>query len=156
MEVVKQSPNVSKNPIKPLGIVLHHSGGSYTSSVDWCLRKESKVTYHCMVDLNGDSTILAKDTQRAWHAGKSSFKGKNDCNNFMLGVSVSGDTNKRRLSEFEIESVAKWCVEKMKLWGFGIDWITTHREISPNRKNDVSIEAEKQIKDKIKSILGIS
>ena len=155
MEVIKQSPNVSNSPIKPLGIILHHSAGSYHSSVDWCLRKESKVSYHCIVDLTGDRTILAKDTQRAWHAGKSKFKGKNDCNTFMLGIAVTGDTNKRRLSEFEIESVAKWCVEKMKLWGFGIDWITTHREVSPGRKSDVSIEAEKQIKERISKLLNI-
>lgn len=155
MEVIKQSPNVSNNPIKPLGIILHHSGGTYKSSVDWCLRKESKVTYHCMVDLNGDRTILAKDTQRAWHAGVSKFNNKNDCNSFMLGISVSGDTNNRRLSEFEIESVARWCVEKMKLWGFGLDWITTHREVSPRRKSDVSVEAERQIKERIIKFLNI-
>jgi len=155
MEVIKQSPNVSKNPIKPLGIILHHTAGSYFSSVDWCLRKESKVTYHCIVDITGDRTILAKDTQRAWHAGKSSFKGRNDCNSFMLGIAATGDTNKRRLSEFEIESVARWCVEKMKLWGFGLDWITTHREVSLGRKNDVSAQAEKQIKERIVNILNI-
>ena len=155
MEVIKQSQNISKNPIKPLGIILHHTAGSYFSSVDWCLRKESKVTYHCIVDITGDRTILAKDTQRAWHAGKSSFKGKSNCNTFMLGIAVTGDTNKRRLSEFEIESVAKWCIDKMKLWGFGIEWITSHRVVSPGRKNDVSVEAEKQIKDCIIKLLNI-
>lgn len=149
MDIFKQTPNISKNPIKPTGIVLHHTAGSYGGSVSWCLDKVSKVSYHCIVDLNGDRTILAKDNQRAWHAGKSEFKGKKDCNTFMLGIAVSGDTNKRRLTQFEIESVAEWCVSKMKSLNINYDNITTHREISPGRKSDVSIEAEKQIKDQI-------
>jgi len=149
METFKQTPNISKNPIKPIGIVLHHSAGSYLGSVSWCLDPKSKVSYHCIVDLNGDRTILAKDNQRAWHSGKSSFKGKSDCNSFMLGISVSGDTNTRRLTDFEIDSVAEWCVSKMRLLNINFDNITTHREISPGRKSDVSIQAEKAIKDKI-------
>jgi len=128
---------------------LHHSAGSYLGSVSWCLDPKSKVSYHCIVDLNGDRTVLAKDNQRAWHAGKSSFKGKSDCNSFMLGISVSGDTNTRRLTDFEIDSVAEWCVSKMRSLNINFDNITTHREISPGRKSDVSIQAEKAIKDKI-------
>jgi len=149
MEVFKQTPNISKNTIKPIGIVLHHSAGSYIGSVSWCLDPKSKVSYHCIVDLNGDRTVLAKDNQRAWHSGKSSFKGKSDCNSFMLGISVSGDTNTRRLTDFEIDSVAEWCVGKMRSLNINFDNITTHREISPGRKSDVSIQAEKAIKDKI-------
>ena len=149
MEIFKQTPNISKNPIKPIGIVLHHSAGSYIGSVSWCLDPKSKVSYHCIVDLNGDRTVLAKDNQRAWHSGKSSFKGKSDCNSFMLGISVSGDTNTRRLTDFEINSVAEWCVSKMRSLNINFDNITTHREISPGRKSDVSIQAEKVIKDKI-------
>jgi len=152
METIKQTPNYG-GIIKPIGIVLHHTAGTYNSSVNWCLNQLSKVSYHAIVDLNGDFTTLAKDNQRAWHAGVSSFKGKKDCNSFMLGIAVTGDTNKRRLSEFEVETVAKWCVLKMKLYNFCIDWITTHREVSPGRKTDVSIDAENQILNKIKLII---
>jgi hypothetical protein len=44
----------------------------------------------------------------------------------MLSIAVSGDTSKRELTEEEIESVALWCVEKMKaiqLW----TWIWLQR-----------------------------
>jgi len=152
MEVFKQTPNISKSFMTPKGIILHHSAGSYIGSVSWCLDPKSKVSYHCMVDLNGDRTVMAKDNQRAWHAGKSSFKGKSDCNSFMLGISVSGDTNKRRLTDFEIESVAKWCIEKMKTHNFTIDWITTHEIVSPGRKTDVSESAYNDIIKKIISL----
>jgi N-acetyl-anhydromuramyl-L-alanine amidase AmpD len=71
----------------------------------------------------------------------------------MLGIAVSGNTNERELTEQETESVAEWCIRKMKSYGFGLDSITTHREIAPNRKNDVDHRAEKRIKDKILELL---
>jgi AmpD protein len=111
---------------------------------------KSRVSYHVIVDLNGVMTTMAEDTDRAWANGISSFKGKNDCNTFMLSIAVTGDTNNRRLLEKEIEAVATWCVEKMKKWGFGLDWITTHRVISPGRKNDVDVRAEQEIINRIK------
>ena len=87
METIRQTTNWKGN-IKPQGIILHHTAGSYIGSVSWCLDPESKVSYHCIVDLNGNYTTIAKDNQRAWHAGKSSFNGRKDCNSFMLGIAV--------------------------------------------------------------------
>jgi N-acetyl-anhydromuramyl-L-alanine amidase AmpD len=135
--------------MKPEGIVLHHTAGGYSGSVSWCLNAKAKVSYHCIVNTTGERTVLVPDNVRAWHAGVSSFKGKANCNNFLLGIAVSGNTNERELTNEETESVAEWCVRKMKSYGFGLDAITTHRAISPNRKNDVDSRAEKRIKDKI-------
>lgn len=152
-EIVNHSPNTS-GILKPEGIVLHHSAGSYTGTVAWILNPSSKVSYHCVVNTDGSRTVLVRDNKRAWHAGVSSFKGKQHCNQFMLGIAVTGDTNKRVLTLEEIESVAQWCVEKMKLYNFNIDSITTHREIAPKRKNDVDKRAEENIKNKIKELIN--
>jgi N-acetyl-anhydromuramyl-L-alanine amidase AmpD len=147
-----QTPNVSKQSIKPSGIVLHHTAGFYKGSVAWCMDTKSEVSYHYIVDITGNYTQLAIDTQRVWANGKSSFKGKNDCNSFMISIAVSGDTNKRRLLEAEIQTVALLCIEKMSIFGFGLDSITTHREISPGRKNDVDSRAKNEIIQRIKQI----
>jgi N-acetyl-anhydromuramyl-L-alanine amidase AmpD len=147
-EVFRNSPNSSRT-MKPEGIVLHHTAGGYSGSVSWCLNAKAKVSYHCIVNTTGERTVLVPDNVRAWHAGVSSFKGKANCNNFLLGIAVSGNTNERELTNEEVESVAEWCVRKMKAYGFGLDAITTHRHVSPTRKNDVDIRAEKRIKDKI-------
>lgn len=147
-ELFRNSPNSSRT-MKPEGIVLHHTAGGYSGSVAWCLNKDAKVSYHCIVNTTGERTVLVADNVRAWHAGVSSFNGKANCNNFLLGIAVSGNTNERELTEQETESVAEWCVRKMKAYNFGIDQITTHRAISPNRKNDVDSRAEKAIKSRI-------
>ena len=152
----KQTPNVSARKIEPKGIVLHHTAGSYKGSVNWVLQSRAKASYHCIVDTNGDRTILAKDNQRAWHAGRSSFKGRSDCNSFMLGIAVSGDTTKRELTDEEAKSVALWCVDKMKEHGFGLNDITTHREVSPGRKIDPDIRATEKIMHEIREVLNLN
>jgi len=151
-EIIKNSPNSSRI-LKPEGIVLHHSAGGYSGTVSWIMNRESKVSYHCVVSETGERTVLVPDNVQAWHAGVSSFKGKSSCNSFMLGIAVSGDTNRRELTEKETLSVAQWCVRKMKAYNFGIDQITTHRHVSPNRKNDVDTRAEKKIKEMIAELL---
>jgi N-acetyl-anhydromuramyl-L-alanine amidase AmpD len=151
-EIFRNSPNSSRTLV-PTGIILHHTAGAYAGSVSWCLNPQAKVSYHCIVNTNGERTILVPDNVRAWHAGVSSFAGRKHCNEFMLGIAVSGNTAQRELTEQEVESVAEWCVRKMKAYNFGIDRITTHRHVSPNRKNDVDQRAEKRIKDKIVEML---
>jgi N-acetyl-anhydromuramyl-L-alanine amidase AmpD len=153
-EIFKQTPNISRGRvITPTAIILHHTAGSFVGSVNWCLNSKSQVSYHCIVDVNGERTVLAQDTQRAWHAGVSEFKGRKDCNSFCLGVAVSGNTNARLLTQDEINSVAEWCVEKMRKFNIQIENVTTHREVSPGRKNDVDPRAEKAIKDRIMELL---
>ncbi len=154
-EIYKQTPNISLASITPIGVVLHHSCGSFLGSVDWCLRSMSKVSYHCIINLDGSRVQLAKDNQRAWHAGKSSFKGKSDCNGFMLGLAFSGDTNIRELTNDEINSAVEWILERIQKfnWPKDLSTITTHRAVSPGRKDDVDKRAEKVIIDALKKRL---
>lgn len=154
-EVFKPTPNVNSYRIKPEGVVLHHSYGSYESAIDWILRSESNVSYHCIIDVDGSRTSFADDDRRCWHAGKSSFMGRSSCNGFLLGLAFTGDTNTRELNKDEIASALEWLLPRFEKWGWPKDLstITTHREISPNRKNDVDSRAEQAILKALKQAL---
>ena len=154
-EVLKPSPNVSSSRIKPEGVVLHHSSGSYGGSVSWILKDVSNVSYHCIIDEDGSRTSFADDDRRCWHAGKSRFKGRGGCNGFLLGLAVSGNTKTRELSDDEVASAVEWLLPRFKKWGWPTDLstITTHREVSPGRKDDVDVRAEEKIKAALKAAL---
>tara|TARA_R100000951_G_C2621871_1_gene174752 strand:- start:496 stop:1230 length:735 start_codon:yes stop_codon:yes gene_type:complete len=154
-EVFKASPNVSSSRIKPEGVVLHHSSGSYGGSVSWICQSKSNVSYHCIIDTDGSRTSFADDDRRCWHAGKSRFKGRGGCNGFLLGLAVSGNTKTRELTDDEVASAVEWLLPRFEKWGWPKDLstITTHREISPGRKDDVDTRAEEKIKAALKAAL---
>ncbi len=154
-EVYKASPNVSSSRIVPEGVVLHHSSGSYNGSVSWILQDKSNVSYHCIIDKDGSRTSFAEDDRRCWHAGKSRFKGRGGCNGFLLGLAFSGNTKTRELTEDEIASAVEWLLPRFDKWDWPTDLstVTTHKEISPGRKDDVDSRAEQAILKALKAAL---
>ena len=154
-EVYKASPNVSSSRIVPEGVVLHHSCGSYNGSVSWIINDDSDVSYHCIIDKDGSRTSFANDDRRCWHAGKSSFKGRGGCNGFLLGLAFSDNTNKRELTKDEIASAVEWLLPRFKKWGWpkNLSTVTTHKKISPGRKDDVDSRAEAAILKALKEAL---
>lgn len=154
-EEFKPTPNKSRRKIKPLGVVLHHSCGNYTGGVSWILNPESDVSYHVLIDKDGKRTRFAYDDERAWHAGVSKFKDKRGCNDFMLGVSFTDDTNTRELTDAEVESAVEFIASRIVKynWPRDLTTITTHREVSPGRKDDVDTRAEKRVLDALRAKL---
>ena len=152
-ERVRPTPNKSTSKISPEGVVLHHSYGSYEGGVSWILNDSSNVSYHVLIDTDGKRTVFANDNERAWHAGKSSFKGRTGCNGFMLGVAFTIDTNSRELTDEEVASAVEYMVPRFEKWGWPEDLstITTHREVSPGRKTDPDIRAETKVLDALKA-----
>lgn len=136
-ETIRQTPNVSPRKIKPELIVVHHTDGSYSGSVAWCLNPTSKVSYHCIIARDGRRTVLAQPTQRAWHAGKSSWRGRNDCNSFSVGVAFEGNTYVKALGQDAIDSFLEYVLPIMRKHGIPSGHVTDHRTIAPKRKVDI-------------------
>ena len=142
-----RTPNVSAKPIKPEAVVLHHSGGSYAGGVSWIRNPKSRVSYHVLVAQDGRRTVFAEPTQRTWHAGFSSWRGKRDLNSWAIGAAFEGDTNKRELGEAEMASMAEYLVPLMKRYGLTLDDVTDHRTVSPERKDDLAAAELARFKD---------
>lgn len=144
--------------IKPQGVVLHHSCGSWNGDIGW-LTEDPKntvgVAYHCLVNRDGERVVFAGYTQKVRHAGVSSWRGRDYCNGFTLGVAVTGDTYSRTIGPQEADSVAEWVVTRLREFGLTEADITTHRAISPGRKNDPSPEAEKLILEAVSRRLAV-
>jgi N-acetyl-anhydromuramyl-L-alanine amidase AmpD len=136
-ETRTKTPNVSAKAITPQAIVLHHSGGSYAGGVSWIRNPQSRVSYHCLVAPDGRRTVFANPTQRTWHAGISSWRGKRDLNSWSVGASFAGDSYKEPITDDAMASMAEYLLPVMRQYGLTLDDVTDHRTVSPGRKDDL-------------------
>jgi N-acetyl-anhydromuramyl-L-alanine amidase AmpD len=132
-----KTPNVSPKAIVPKAIVLHHSGGSYAGGVSWIKSPQSRVSYHVLVAPDGRRTVFANPEQRAWHAGRSEWRGKRDLNSWSVGASFAGDTYKEPLTDAAMVSMAEYLAPIMERYRLTLDDVTDHRTVSPGRKDDL-------------------
>lgn len=137
-ETRTKTPNVSAKAIIPQAIVLHHSGGSYAGGVAWIKNPKSRVSYHCLVAPDGRRTAFAEPTQRAWHAGVSSWKGKRDLNSWSVGASFAGNTYDAPLTDEAMASMVEYLLPLIKKYGLSLNSVTDHRTVSPGRKDDLN------------------
>ena len=56
-----------------------------------------KVSAHFLIERTGILKQFVSTEDRAWHAGESSFNGKDNCNDFSIGIELEGTED----SEFE-------------------------------------------------------
>ncbi|MAJ80230.1 MAG: 1,6-anhydro-N-acetylmuramyl-L-alanine amidase AmpD [Porticoccaceae bacterium] len=95
-----------------------------------------KVSAHLYIDRNGVLTQYVPFGKRAWHAGKSSFQGEHDCNNFSIGIELQGSDH----VPFTDEQYSKICrVSRQIIKRYPtitMDRIVGHCDIAPDRKTD--------------------
>jgi len=137
-EITRLSPN--RDPAPPhegLGVLFHHSVSSFDETIALMLRPASKVSYHCLIGLDGTRCTLVPDRQIAWHAGASTFLGRSRCNDFLLGVAFAGDTNLAPLTDAQVASALEWLDRRWTKQAWTTDRMTDHRQVSPGRKDDL-------------------
>jgi N-acetyl-anhydromuramyl-L-alanine amidase AmpD len=132
----RPSPNQNARPgVKPDLIVLHGSEGTDAGDAAWLLNRDSKVSYHYLVQRTGAVLQFVQDAARAWHAGASSWKGRADCNNYSIGVALSirqGETP----TGAQYASLARLLDILMRGHAIPMNRVVGHYHVSPGRKTD--------------------
>jgi N-acetyl-anhydromuramoyl-L-alanine amidase len=73
---------------------------------------------------------------RAYHAGRSCFKGEAECNDFSIGVELEG-TDNTPYTDPQYDSLVRLTRALMRAYpGITRDRITGHEQIAPGRKTD--------------------
>ena len=95
-----------------------------------------KVSSHFLIERTGVLKQFVSTEDRAWHAGESSFKGEDNCNDFSIGIELEGTEN----SEFEkvqYSQLIKLTQTLMKKYPkINKERIVAHSLIAPGRKLD--------------------
>jgi len=97
---------------------------------------EMKVSSHALIQRDGSILQFVPFHKRAWHAGESSFQGRDACNDFSIGIELEGtDTDAFESRQYDqLASLIRGLEQTYPL--VTSDRVTGHSDIAPMRKTD--------------------
>lgn len=98
-----------------------------------------KVSAHVLIKRNGEVIQFVPFNKRAWHAGVSSYKGKNNCNDFSIGIELEGSDDDI-FEDIQYEQLS--LITSLLITEYDLitkDNIKGHSDIAPERKTDPGV-----------------
>ena len=98
--------------------------------------KDLRVSSHLLIDRKGRITQYVPFNLKAHHAGVSCFEGREQCNDFSIGIELEGcDDQRDEKCQYEIAAtVVKLLMQRFP--GIGRQDVVGHCDIAPGRKTD--------------------
>jgi AmpD protein len=97
------------------------------------------VSSHVLIRRDGELVQYVSFDKRAWHAGQSSYRGRERCNDFSIGIELEGmDTEAYDPAQYRAlaATILNLCDTYPAL---SLDRIAGHGDIAPGRKTDPGI-----------------
>lgn len=97
---------------------------------------ELKVSAHALIRRDGSVIQFVSCLDRAWHAGRSSFMGRDECNDYSIGIELEG-ADEVPYTEEQYRALARMARLVITAWPeVTPDRIAGHSDIAPGRKTD--------------------
>lgn len=100
---------------------------------DRLVEAATRVSAHFLIARDGVATQFVSCLDRAWHAGRSAFRGRERCNDYSIGIELEG-------SDFEPFADAQYGTLNALLAAlaaaFPLQAVAGHSEIAADRKTD--------------------
>jgi AmpD protein len=150
------SPNFGPRPggTEPELLVIHNIslppgeyGGDcierlFTNCLDWDEHpffdeiRGAQVSAHLLIRRCGELVQFVDLRQRAWHAGQSCYGGRDNCNDFSIGIELEG-TDEEAYTAVQYEILAAVSETLLAHFnGLNQSRIVGHSDIAPGRKTD--------------------
>jgi N-acetyl-anhydromuramoyl-L-alanine amidase len=94
------------------------------------------VSAHFFIERDGAVTQLVSCHERAWHAGQSRFAGRENCNDFSLGIELEGTDDLPFTSAQYAALIALIRQLQAAYPAITLERICGHSDIAPERKTD--------------------
>ena len=134
------SPNFNARRGLPDMIVLHYTGMQTSAGAVARLRDPSaEVSAHYVVDEDGAILKLVPEERRAWHAGRSFWKGETDVNTASIGIEIVNPGHEfgyRLFPDPQIAAVIALLDDVRSRWAIPDAGILGHSDVAPSRKQD--------------------
>ncbi|WP_245640602.1 1,6-anhydro-N-acetylmuramyl-L-alanine amidase AmpD [Polynucleobacter sinensis] len=102
---------------------------------------DQKVSSHFLISRNGDVYQFVSTQNKAWHAGLSTFQGREKCNDFSIGIELEGDSE-HPFEEIQYQVLAKLSTQLQAV--YSDLHFAGHSDIAPGRKTDPGIQFDWQ------------
>ena len=134
------SPNWNERQLPVSMVVLHYTGmQSADEALERLRSEEAGVSAHYMIEEDGRIHRLVREDRRAWHAGKSYWRGITDVNSASIGIEIVNPGHEfgyRPFPDAQMEAllpllggiVGRWDVPRANVVG--------HSDVAPARKED--------------------
>ena len=111
---------------------------------------ELRVSAHFLIRRDGELLQFVPCAQRAWHAGVSTWRGRNRCNDFSVGIELEGadDIPYEDPQYTQLRALLDALTER-----YAVQEVVGHADVAPGRKTDPGPAFNwRKIKNSIKSI----
>jgi len=110
---------------------LDHSAHPYFETL-----RGLQVSSHFLIRRDGELVQYVPVTARAWHAGQSVFSGRENCNDFSIGIELEGTDERAYTRKQYRRLVALTALLLRHFPGITPQRIVGHSDIAPQRKTD--------------------
>ncbi|WP_244293973.1 N-acetylmuramoyl-L-alanine amidase [Pannonibacter carbonis] len=121
-------------------LVLHYTGmQDGTSALQRLCDPRAEVSAHYLVEEDGSILQCVPEARRAWHAGKSFWKGVTDINSCSIGIEIVNPGHNwgyRPFPEAQIAAVIALCADICARHRITPWRVLAHSDIAPERKED--------------------
>jgi N-acetylmuramoyl-L-alanine amidase len=139
---VRVSPNFGprRGGQRPDIIVIHYTGMETGPSAEaWLCDPVSEVSSHYLVHEDGSTIQMVRESDRAWHAGRGSWRGRSDVNSASIGIEVANGGHAYGSPDFpdrQIEALISLCRDVAGRNAIRPERVLAHSETAPGRKID--------------------
>jgi AmpD protein len=99
-------------------------------------KQDLKVSSHIYIRREGEVIQFVPFESRAWHAGESNFQGRENCNDFSIGIELEGSDHEV-YTDIQYEKLKEIISYLQKIYpSITDDRIVGHSDIAPGRKTD--------------------
>jgi N-acetylmuramoyl-L-alanine amidase len=138
----KESPNFNnRDPAVVLEyVVLHYTGMGAEEWIRAVCDPSSELSAHYLIDEEGRVMQFVGENKRAWHAGKSYWRGITDMNSASIGIELVNpghDKGYRQFPAAQIAALKALATDLVRRHGLRAEGaFLAHSDIAPTRKKD--------------------
>ncbi|MBV1917923.1 MAG: N-acetylmuramoyl-L-alanine amidase [Sphingomonadaceae bacterium] len=134
------SPNWDERGLPVSMVVLHYTGmQTGQEALERMCDAEAKVSAHYMIDTDGTVTSLVPEDKRAWHAGRSYWRGETDINSASVGIEMVNPGHEWGYEPFpddQMTALMPLLADIINRHDIARANVVGHSDIAPARKQD--------------------